>query len=138
MALEKDLIDDVGMLKGKVESLSLIANKLDIIIERLVDQHDRHIVRVYDDMEKRRMETQDQVKEIHERIDMVLEKIQSTDKNMSDKFENLQKCINSHNKEEKQKLDDLLRWKWTVAGGIVVAAWLLSHLTPDTIVKLFH
>ena len=135
---EKELIDDVGMLKGKVEALSTIANKLDIIIEKLVDQHDRHIAKVYDDMERRRMETQDQVKEIHDRIDMVLDKIQSTDKNMTEKLEALQKCISNHQSEERKKLDDILKWKWQVAGGILVLAWLLSHVGPDTILKSFH
>ena len=118
---------DVGELKGKVEALTTIANKLDIIIEKIVDQHDRHIVKVYDDMEKRRMETQEQIKEIHDRIDMVLEKVQD-----------IHNCINEHNAKEKEQLDALLRWKWTVAGGIIVIAWLLSHVSPDMIFKSFH
>ena len=135
---DSDLISDVGQLKGKVDALSLIANKLDTIIEKLVDQHDRHIVKVYDDMEKRRMENQEQIKEIHDRIDMVLDKIQSTDKNMTEKLEALQKCISNHQSEERKKLDDILKWKWQVAGGILVLAWLLSHVGPDTIIKSFH
>jgi DNA repair exonuclease SbcCD ATPase subunit len=128
MSDDIELIKDVGELKGKVESLSLIANKLDVIIERLVDQHDRHIVKVYDDMEKRRTETQDQIKEIHDRIDTVLEKVQATEKNVSAKIESLQKCINEHNAKEKEQLDALLKWKWMVAGGIVILSWLASHL----------
>ena len=71
--VDRDLASEVGELKGRVESLATIANKLDVIIERLVDIHDRHITKVYDDMEKRRMENQDQIKEIHDRIDTVLE-----------------------------------------------------------------
>ena len=124
---DSDLISDVGELKGRVDSLALIAHKLDTIIEKLVDQHDRHIVKVYDDMEKRRMETQDQIKEIHDRIDMVLEKVQD-----------IHNCINEHNAKEKEQLDSLLKWKWTVAGGIIVIAWLLSHVSPDMIFKSFH
>ena len=54
---DRDLASEVGELKGRVDSLATIANKLDVIIERLVDIHDRHITKVYDDMEKRRMET---------------------------------------------------------------------------------
>ena len=135
---DTDLVSDVGQLKGKVEALSLIANKLDVIIERLVDQHDRHIAKVYDDMEKRRMETQNQIKEIHDRIDMVLDKVQDTEKNVTAKIDNLQKCINEHNSKEKEQLDSILKWKWQVAGGILVLAWLLSHIGPDTLIKAFH
>ena len=135
---EKDLAGEVGELKGKVEALSTIANKLDVIIERLVDIHDRHITKVYDDMEKRRMETQEQIKEIHDRIDTVLDKVQATEKNVTAKIELLQKCITDHNTKEKEQLDAILKWKWTVAGGILVIAWLFSHVSPDTILKSFH
>ena len=135
---DRDLASEVGELKGRVESLATIANKLDVIIERLVDIHDRHITKVYDDMEKRRMENQDQIKEIHDRIDTVLEKVQLTEKNVSAKIENLQKCINEHNSKEKEQLDQILKWKWTVAGGILVLTWLISHVSPDTILKSFH
>ena len=135
---DRDLASEVGELKGRVESLATIANKLDVIIERLVDIHDRHITKVYDDMEKRRMENQDQIKEIHDRIDTVLEKVQLTEKNVSAKIENLQKCINDHNTKEKEQLDAILKWKWTVAGGILVLTWLISHVSPDTILKSFH
>ena len=135
---DRDLASEVGELKGRVDSLATIANKLDVIIERLVDIHDRHITKVYDDMEKRRMENQEQIKEIHDRIDMVLEKVQDTEKNVSAKIEGLQKCINEHNSKEKEQLDAILKWKWTVAGGILVIAWLFSHVSPDTILKSFH
>lgn len=135
---DRDLASEVGELKGRVESLATIANKLDVIIERLVDIHDRHITKVYDDMEKRRMENQEQIKEIHDRIDTVLEKVQLTEKNVSAKIENLQKCINEHNSKEKEQLDQILKWKWTVAGGILVLTWLISHVSPDTILKSFH
>ena len=135
---DRDLASEVGELTGRVEALATIANKLDVIIERLVDIHDRHITKVYDDMEKRRMENQEQIKEIHDRIDTVLEKVQLTEKNVSAKIENLQKCINEHNSKEKEQLDQILKWKWTVAGGILVLTWLISHVSPDTILKSFH
>ena len=135
---DRDLASEVGELKGRVESLATIANKLDVIIERLVDIHDRHITKVYDDMEKRRMENQEQIKEIHDRIDTVIEKVQTTEKNVMEKIEKLQKCITDHNSKEKEQLDAILKWKWTVAGGILVLTWLISHVSPDTILKSFH
>jgi DNA repair exonuclease SbcCD ATPase subunit len=138
MSDNNDLINDVGVLKGKVDALATIANKLDVIIERLVDINDRHIVKVYDDMEKRRMENQEQIKEIHERIDDVLDKVQQSEKNVTEKIEKMQKCITEHNNKEKEQLDSLLKWKWQVAGGILVIAWLLSHVEIDTILKSLH
>jgi hypothetical protein len=131
-----ELIGDVGKLKGQVEALTSIAGKLDIIIDKLVDQHDRHIAKVYTDMDKRRLETEGDIKEIHERIDTVLDKMQSMDRCLSEKIDSLRDAVNTHNKEERKQLDQILQWKWMVAGGILVLSWLISHVNFDTIAKL--
>ena len=131
-----ELVGDVGKLKGQVEALTSIAGKLDIIIDKLVDQHDRHIAKVYTDMDKRRLETEGDIKEMHERIDTVLDKMQSMDKCLSEKIDSLRDAVNIHNKEERKQLDQILQWKWMIAGGILVVSWLLSHVSPDIIVKL--
>jgi hypothetical protein len=133
-----ELVSDVGKLKGQVEALTSIAGKLDIIIDKLVDQHDRHIAKVYTDMDKRRLETEGDIKEIHERIDTVLDKMQSMDRCLSEKIDSLRDAVNTHNKEERKQLDQILQWKWMVVGGILVLSWLLSHVNPDTIVKLMN
>jgi len=130
---DSDLINDVGMLKGQVSALSIVASKLDVIMDRIVDQHDRHIAKVYTDMENRRLETEADIKEIHERIDMVLEKVQTTEKSILEKIESLRDCVTEHNKEEKKQLDQLLQYKWMIAGGIIVLSWLISHVKPDTL-----
>jgi len=135
---EIELVGDVGKLKGQVEALTSIAGKLDIIIDKLVDQHDRHIAKVYTDMDKRRLETESDVREIHERIDTVLDKMQSMDRCLSEKIDSLRDAVNTHNKEERKQLDQILQWKWMVVGGILVLSWLLSHVNPDTIVKLMN
>jgi hypothetical protein len=64
--------------------------------------------------------------------------MQNSEKNVTDKIEKLQNCILTHNSKEKEQLDQILKWKWTVAGGILVLAWLLSHVSPDIIFKSFH
>ena len=126
-----NIINDVGVLKGQVAALTSIATKLDVIIDKLVDQHDRHIAKVYDDMEARRIETEADIKEIHDRIDMVLEKVQTTEKSILAKIEDLRTCIDKHNAKEKETLDKLLQWKWMIVGGIVVVTWLISHVNLD-------
>ena len=138
MAIDNELVGDVGKLKGQVEALTGIAGKLDVIIDKLVDQHDRHIAKVYTDMENRRLETERDIKEIHERIDTVLDKMQDTEKSLSAKIDSLRDCITTHNKEERKQLDSLLQWKWMVAGGILVLSWLISHVKVDTIGKLMN
>jgi len=133
MADNDSLVNDVGMLKGQVAALTNIATKLDVIIDKLVDQHDRQITKVYNTMEDRRLETEADIKEIHDRIDMVLEKVQTTEKSILEKIEGLHVCINEHNKKEKEQLDKLLQWKWMIVGGVIAVSWLISHVKPDTL-----
>jgi len=127
---------DVGVLKNQVDLLSTICEKLDIIIDKLVDQHDRHIAKVYTDMDFRKKETEADIKEIHERIDTVINKLHGTEIAIMNEMKALRKEITDHNIKEKESLDKLLQWKWMVAGGIVVISWLISHVNFDIIEKL--
>ena len=133
---DTDIKVDIGVLKTQVLTLSALCNKMDQVIEKLVDQHDRHIAKVYTDMDNRRLETEADIKEIHGRIDTVLDKMEVSNKEIMDEFKSLRKDMNDHNKQEKEALDTLLKWKWMLAGGIVAISWLISNLNVDTIVKL--
>jgi len=122
---------DVGVLKTQVTTITTLCNKMDQVIEKLVDQHDRHIAKVYDDIDKRRVETDMDIKEIHGRIDTVLDKVQHTEKTLLDEIKGLRAEMQAHNAKEKEKLQQLLDWKWMIVGGIIVVTWLLSHVGPD-------
>ena len=135
----KNVVDiqiDVGVLKTQVLTLSALCNKMDQVIEKLVDQHDRHIAKVYADMDQRRLETEKDIKEIHERIDTVLDKMQDSNQKIMDEFKAIRKDMAEHNKKEKESLDKLLEWKWMVAGGIVAISYLISHVNLDTILRI--
>ena len=133
MVTENELRDiqvDVGVLKTQISTITTLCNKMDQVIEKLVDQHDRHIAKVYDDIDKRRQETDMDIKEIHGRIDTVLDKVQHTEKTLLEEIKGLRKEMQDHNSKEKEKLQQLLDWKWMI-GGIIVVTWLLSHVRPD-------
>jgi Flp pilus assembly protein TadB len=131
-----DVKVDVGVLKSQVNTLTLLCNKIDVVIEKLVEQHDKHLIQVYKTMEDRRLETEENIKEIHERIDTVLDKVQGTELRIMDEIKSLRKDMQDHNKKEKEALDSLLQWKWMIAGGILIMSWLISHLTPDILSRL--
>jgi hypothetical protein len=138
MSIDDDIKVDVGVLKSQVATLTQLCGKMDTIIEKLVDQHDRHIAKVYVDMESRRRETDADIKEIHDRIDIVLDKMQASELRIMDEIKNLRGIIQSHQTNEKRQLDAILQWKWFITGGVLVLSWLLSHLNFDTIIKLIH
>lgn len=131
-----DVRVDIGVLKTQVLTLSSLCNKMDVVIEKLVEQHDRHIAKVYADMDQRRLETEKDIKEIHERIDTVLDKMQDSNEKIMEEFKNLRKDMTEHNAKEKESLDKLLQWKWMVAGGIIVLSYLISHINLDTLLHI--
>jgi DNA-directed RNA polymerase sigma subunit (sigma70/sigma32) len=135
---DDDIRVDVGVLKTQVLTLSAICSKLDQVIEKLVEQHDRHISKVYTDMENRRLETDADVKEIHDRIDTVLEKVQDSERRIMEEMKGFKKAMSEHSETSKLQFERLNQWKWTIAGGILVISWLISHSNLDTIVKSIH
>jgi hypothetical protein len=135
-----DIVDvqiDIGILKTQVLTLSALCNKMDQVIEKLVDQHDRHIGKVYDDMDDQRKEKDQDIAEIHNRVDMVLDKVAETEDRIMDEIKSLKKSIGEHSAESKLQFEQLNKWKWTIAGGIFVLTWLLSKTNIDTILHSF-
>jgi len=124
---------DVGVLKVKVLTLNEICDKMDKIIEKLVDQHDRHVAKIYTDMDLRRMETQNDIKEIHNRIDNVLDKVQDSERRITDELRTLRDELSAQIKSEKAAIQKLNEWKWMIAGAIIVLSWLLSKINLETI-----
>lgn len=135
---DDDIRVDVGVLKTQVLTLSSLCSKMDQVIDKLVDQHDRHITKVYSDMENRRLETDEDVKEIHNRIDTVLDKLQESERCIRNEIKELKNTMSEHSATSKSQYEKLNQWKWTLAGGIVVITWLISHTNFDTIIKTMH
>jgi uncharacterized protein YdiU (UPF0061 family) len=135
---DDDIKVDIGVLKTQVLTLSSLCSKMDQVIEKLVDQHDRHITKVYSDMENRRLETDGDVKEIHDRIDTVLDKLQESERCIRNEIKELKNTMSEHCATSKSQYEKLNQWKWTLAGGIIVITWLISHTNFDTIIKTMH
>jgi hypothetical protein len=107
-----------------------------------VDNHDRMVNQIYDDMDKRKQSTVEDIKELHSRITTVdrslSDKLELTERRIMEEIKSLRDDISEHNKKEDAELQKIMEWKWMAAGGIVVLAWLLSHIKFDTITKLIN
>jgi len=125
---------DVGVLKEQINTLTILCNKMDLVIEKLMSQHERHITKIYTDMDNRRLETDKDIHELHDRIDVVLDKMQDSESRIMDEI----KCLREDIKEEKKSIDAILAWKWQIVGGIIAISWLISHSGTDTIGKIFN
>jgi tRNA G37 N-methylase Trm5 len=133
---------DVEVLKRDVDTLTKLCEKMDTVIEKLVDHQGVLIGQIYKDMDKREDDTNEDIKDLHSRITTtsreLSDKVESTERKIMEQIEKLSLQIKEHNAKEDSELEKILQWKWTIVGGILVLSWLTSHVGLDTIIKLIH
>ena len=132
---------EVGVLKEKVNTLVDLCEKMDRIIEKLSDNNSSVVNQIYKDMDKRKEDTVNDIKELHSRITTtdrnLSDKIELTERRIMDEIKSLRDHITEHNQKEDDDLKSLMQWKWMVAGGVVVVAWIISNIKLDYLAKLF-
>jgi len=135
-----DIKVDVGILKNQVSTLTQLCNKMDSVIDKLMEKQDKITEDLYDEIAVKRKETVEDIKELHSRITTVdrnlSDKIELTERRIMEKIESLHATISEHNKKEDSEIKKILEWKWMAAGGIVVLAWIFSHIKLESLGKL--
>ena len=137
---DHDYIDvkvDIGVLKTQVSTLTTLCTKMDDVIEKIVEQQERYNSKIYQEMEIKRQEKNAEMKEVHNRIDAVMNKVELTERRIMDEIRELREQIAENTEKEQRSIDKINQWRWTTAGGIIVIAWLISHVNFDIISKLF-
>lgn len=131
---------DVELLKKDVSNITALCSKMDIVIEKLISNHDKIINQVYDDMNTKKSETNADIKELHSRITTVdrslSDKLELTERRIMEELKDLRQEMKEHNDKEQNDLKKIMEWKWMAAGGIVLIAYMLSLVKID-ITKFF-
>lgn len=132
---------DVEVLKTQVATLTQLCTKMDSVIDKLMENHDKVVNQIYTDMRQREEDKDADVKELHLKINGVTkdlsEKVELTERRIMEKIEELKKDIADHNQKEDSELRKIWEFKWMAAGGIIAVAWLLSHVKLEALSKLF-
>jgi len=118
---------DVEVLKTQVTTLTSLCTKMDTVIEKLVDQQEKYTAQIYKDMENRRIEKNAEIKEIHDRIDTVIDKVQITELRIMDEIKQLRAELTKRQEKDSGKLDNISSRNWMIVGGIIVMAYIISH-----------
>jgi polyribonucleotide nucleotidyltransferase len=129
---------DVGVLKTQVSTLSILCQKMDTVIEKIVNQQEKYNLQIYKEMETRRAEKNAEMKEVHDRIDTIIDKVQITELRIKEEIKELKLEIERNNRKEQEAIEKLNQWKWTVGGALLILSWLISHLDSDIISKLIN
>jgi acetate kinase len=141
MADPVELRVDVEVLKTQISNITRLCEKMDTVIEKLVDNHDRMVNQIYEDMNKRKEDTVQDIKELHSRITTVdrnlSDKIELTERRIMEEIKDLHNTIQEHNQKEDDDLKKIFQWKWMIAGGVIVLAWIIANVRLDVLLKLF-
>ena len=133
---------EVGVLKEKVNTIADLCEKMDRVIEKLADNNTNMVNQIYKDMDKRKEDTVGDIKELHSRITTtdrnLSDKIELTERRIMDEIKSLRDHITEHNQKEDDDLKSLMQWKWMVAGGVVVVAWIISNVKFEYLAKFFN
>ena len=140
-AEEISLKVDVSVLKEKVNTLALLCDKMDRVIEKLADNQLDLAGQIYQDMDKRKEQTVSDIKELHSRITTtdrnLSDKIELTERRIMDEIKSLRECIDAHNSKEAEDMKKLSQWKWMVVGGVIAVSWVITNVKLETLGKLF-
>ena len=133
---------EVGVLKEKVSAIADLCEKMDRAIGKLTDNNMAMTNQIYNDMDKRKEDTVSDIKELHSRITTtdrnLSDKIELTERRIMDEIKSLRDHITEHNEKEDGDMKAMLQWRWMIAGGVVVFAWIISNVKLEFLAKLLN
>jgi DNA repair exonuclease SbcCD ATPase subunit len=133
---------EVGVLKEKVNSIADLCEKMDRVIEKLADNNTNMVNQIYKDMEKRKEDTVSDIKELHSRITTtdrnLSDKIELTERRIMDEIKSLRDHITEHNDKEDDAMKSMLQWRWMIAGGVVVLAWIIANVKLEFLASILN
>ena len=132
--LEKDvqiaakLSEKISESIEKIQEMNLNLVKMISIHEQRHSQHERIEDDLKDDIKEIRKEIQDRFDQVENHI---------TDRIDALRNELIQsKNPNNENRKMSDKINDIEHWRWMIAGGIMLAGWILGNL--DLVGRFFH
>jgi len=94
---------EVAAMREKISFFSVIYEKFDRTLDKLEKQHN------------------DELREVHNKIEEI-------EVSIMDEIKALRQEMKEQHQVEKQKIEDLNKWRWIVMGGAVVVGWILSKM----------
>lgn len=139
----------VGLLNKDIQHTNLLCDKLSESIEKIQEMNMNLVKMIalhdnkHEQHEKVEDNLKDDYKELHSRITTINreihDRIDQVEHHITSRIDALRVELMNHKAQDKNRLSerifDIEKWKWMVAGAIGLGAWLLGHL--DIVGKLF-
>lgn len=94
---------EVAAMREKISFFSVIYEKFDRTLDKLEKQHN------------------DELRDVHDKIEQI-------ENSIMDEIKALRQEMKEQHQIEKEKIDELNKWRWLVMGGAAVVGWLVSNV----------
>jgi hypothetical protein len=94
---------EVAAMREKISFFSVIYEKFDRTLDKLEKQHNDELREVY-------------------------KKIEEIEVSIMDEIKALRQEMKEQHQVEKEKIDEINRWRWIIMGGAAVVGWLFSNI----------
>lgn len=142
-------IIEIELLKKDVNIITTLCEKFDTTIDKMqeiasnlskmislqeqrIEMQDKATREMESVLEMRRVEHNNDIKELHSRITTVnrdlTTKIDETEKRILDEIHLLRDELSKDNDKMGKRVFDIETWKWMVMGGIFVVGWIASKM----------
>ena len=116
----------------KMQEIASNLSKMISLQEQRIEMQDKATREMESVLEMRRVEHNNDIKELHSRITTVnrdlTTKIDETEKRILDEIHLLRDELSKDNDKMGKRIFDIETWKWMVMGGIFVVGWIASKI----------
>ncbi len=145
----KKLAENVNSLQKDMAQVGILVDRLDVTIEKLTEVsstvsqllavqgnrlefQEKIQEKLQELVEKRRQETEANIKDVYVRIEKVEKDLQNdmaeSENKIISKIDSLQSSGTQQHKEMGERLARLEKWMWSAVGGAIVIMWILNHI----------
>lgn len=145
----KKLAENVSSLQKDMAQVGALVDRLDVTIEKLTEVsstvsqllavqgnrlefQEKVAEKLQELVEKRRQETETNIKEVYIRIEKVEKDLQADmDENHNNVIKEIKELRTDGEKQHKEMNDRMSRlekWMWTAVGGGMVVMWIINHI----------
>lgn len=148
---------DIELLKKDVTIITNLCEKFDTTIDKMqeiasnlsrmvslqeqrIETQERVTKEVQSVLEMRRIEHNEDIKDLHSRITTVNRELSSKIEESENKILNEIYCLKNELIKEKKtfggKLQEIEAWKYTMVGALMVITWIMAKVDLGTLIKI--
>lgn len=140
VAMITNLCEKFDTTIDKMQEIAVNLSRMVSLQEQRLENQERISKEVQNTLEMRRIEHNNDIKELHSRITTtnrdLTEKIEETEKKILDELHAIRQEMKHEKTSFVERLGKVEMWKYTVIGAVIVMTWILARADIGALGKL--